>query len=136
MARYLLAPTSTSSALLPKDAAKNSPPSRTLRLPVLGSRSGKARPIMAVASEQTATPAKYPKVAAPTTGPIPAAELLGVMEAAAKAGADVSSRSLCCLMLIPQVPVLGLDVGGDAGMWLVSSQSCIFVELLREMLVV
>ncbi|PAN04236.1 hypothetical protein PAHAL_1G051000 [Panicum hallii] len=89
MARYLLAPTSTSSALLPKDAAKNSPPSRTLRLPVLGSRSGNARPIMAVASEQTATPAKYPKVAAPTTGPIPAAELLGVIEAAAKAGADV-----------------------------------------------
>uniref|UniRef100_K3YZH5 Uncharacterized protein n=1 Tax=Setaria italica TaxID=4555 RepID=K3YZH5_SETIT len=92
MARYLLAPTTTassSSALLPKDAAKNLPPSRTLRLRALGSRSGKARPIMAVASEQAAPAAGYPKVAAPTTGPIPAAELLGVIEAAAKAGADV-----------------------------------------------
>ncbi|KAJ1278065.1 hypothetical protein BS78_04G051600 [Paspalum vaginatum] len=93
MARYLLAPTSTtttsSSAILPKDAAKNSPPSRTLRLRAPGSRSSKARPIMAVASEQAAPPARYPKVAAPTTGPIPAAELLGVIEAAAKAGADV-----------------------------------------------
>ncbi|CAL5060051.1 unnamed protein product [Urochloa decumbens] len=93
MARYLLAPTSTStttsSALLPKDAAKSSPLSRTLRLSALGSRSDKARPIMAVASEQAAPASRYPKVAAPTTGPIPAAELLGVIEAAAKAGADV-----------------------------------------------
>nr|CAB3445737.1 unnamed protein product [Digitaria exilis] len=88
MARYLLAPTTSSSALLPKDAAKNSPPSWTLGLRALGSRSGKARPIMAVASEQAAPAARYPKVAAPTTGPIPAAELLGVIEAAAKAGAD------------------------------------------------
>jgi myo-inositol-1(or 4)-monophosphatase len=53
---------------------------------------------MAVASEQAAPASGYPKVAAPTTGPIPAAELLGVIEAAAKAGADVSSSSLCRLM--------------------------------------
>ncbi|CAD6251744.1 unnamed protein product [Miscanthus lutarioriparius] len=90
MARYLLAPTSTSSSvLLTKDAAKNSPTSRPLRLRALGSRNSKAGPIMAVAWEQAAPAARYPKVAAPTTGPIPAAELLGVIEAAAKAGADV-----------------------------------------------
>ncbi|AQK60393.1 Phosphatase IMPL1, chloroplastic [Zea mays] len=90
MARYLLAPTSTSSStFLPKDGVKNSPTSRPLRLRALGSRTSKARHIMAVASEQAAPPARYPKVAAPTTGPIPAAELLGVIEAAAKAGADV-----------------------------------------------
>ncbi|GJN19091.1 hypothetical protein PR202_gb06329 [Eleusine coracana subsp. coracana] len=91
MARYLLAPTSatTSSSPLSKDAAKGSPPPGTLRLRALGSRSSKARPIMAVASEQSAPAAKYPKVAAPTTGPIPAVELLGVIQEAAKAGADV-----------------------------------------------
>ena len=109
MARYLLAPTSTSSSvLLTKDAAKNWPTSRPLRLRALGSRNSKAGPIMAVASEQAAPAARYPKVAAPTTGPIPAAELLGVIEAAAKAGADVSFSSLCCLMfLLPQFPILG-----------------------------
>ncbi|WVZ77736.1 hypothetical protein U9M48_025563 [Paspalum notatum var. saurae] len=94
MARYLLAPTSTTTAassyaLLPKDASKNTPPSWTLRLRASGSRCSKARPVMAVASEQAAPAARYPKIAAPTTGPIPAAELLGVIEAAAKAGADV-----------------------------------------------
>ncbi|GJM90312.1 hypothetical protein PR202_ga06579 [Eleusine coracana subsp. coracana] len=96
MARYLLAPTSatTSSSPLSKDVAKGSPPPGTLRLCALGSRSSKARPIMAVASEQSAPAAKYPKVAAPTTGPIPADELLGVIQEAAKAGADVEQSLL------------------------------------------
>uniref|UniRef100_A0A0D3F1A0 inositol-phosphate phosphatase n=1 Tax=Oryza barthii TaxID=65489 RepID=A0A0D3F1A0_9ORYZ len=44
---------------------------------------------MAVASEQPAARGKCPKVAAPTTGPIPAAELLGVIQDAARAGAEV-----------------------------------------------
>jgi hypothetical protein len=47
---------------------------------------------MAVASERPAAPSKFPKVAAPTTGPIPADELLGVIQAAAKAGAEVRLR--------------------------------------------
>ncbi|KAL6629912.1 hypothetical protein ACP70R_029677 [Stipagrostis hirtigluma subsp. patula] len=89
MARYLLAPTiAAASSLLPKDAT-NSLPSWTLGRRALASASRKARPVMAVASEQSAPPARYPKVAAPTTGPIPAAELLGVIQEAAKAGADV-----------------------------------------------
>jgi hypothetical protein len=61
-----------------------------------------ARPVMAVASEPAA---KYPKVAAPTTGPIPAAELLGVIQEAAKAGADVRFASPSCF---PSTPVPGL----------------------------
>ncbi|OEL22951.1 hypothetical protein BAE44_0016030, partial [Dichanthelium oligosanthes] len=97
-------PTSTSSsALLPKDAAKNSPPSRTLRLGALGSKSGKARPVMAVASEQAAPAARYPKVAAATTSPIPAAELLGVIEAATEAGADVSFGPLLLDVSVPPI---------------------------------
>jgi hypothetical protein len=61
---------------------------------------------MAVASEQSAPAAKYPKVAAPTTGPIPAAELLGVIQEAAKAGADVRFASPSCFpsTLMPGLP--------------------------------
>jgi myo-inositol-1(or 4)-monophosphatase len=97
MAWYLLPPAPTSapsllSRLLSKVAAKVSPPPGTL-LYTLGSRSSKAPPAMAVASKHSAPAAKYPKAAAPTTGPIPVAELLGVIYEAAKAGAGVGFDS-------------------------------------------
>ncbi|KAG8069880.1 hypothetical protein GUJ93_ZPchr0006g40657 [Zizania palustris] len=102
MARYLLRPPTTTNAaaaaaggggssLLSSSVRRNgkSSPQQALVLRALASRSSKAGPVMAVASGQSAAPAKYPKVAAPTTGPIPAAELLGVIQDAAKAGAEV-----------------------------------------------
>jgi myo-inositol-1(or 4)-monophosphatase len=56
---------------------------------------------MAVVSEQPTAPSKFPKVAAPTTGPIPADELLGVIQAAAKAGAEVRLRFCFSLVRLP-----------------------------------
>jgi hypothetical protein len=98
---------------------------------------------MAVASEQAAPAARYPKVAAPTTGPIPAAELLGVIEAAAKAGADVSFSCLCLLdVSAPPISDFGVTLAGRSlltslvEMWSVSWQSCTFVEPQQEVLVV
>jgi hypothetical protein len=52
-------------------------------------------------SEQPTAPSKFPKVAAPTTGPIPADELLGVIQAAAKAGAEVRLRFYTLLVRLP-----------------------------------
>ncbi|KAM0895818.1 hypothetical protein ACQ4PT_023575 [Festuca glaucescens] len=87
MARYLLPSTTTAVSSLPRDARTSPAPFLALR--GLTSRSKQARPIMVVVSEQPTAPSKFPKVAAPTTGPIPADELLGVIQAAAKAGAEV-----------------------------------------------
>nr|BAJ85005.1 predicted protein [Hordeum vulgare subsp. vulgare]BAJ86856.1 predicted protein [Hordeum vulgare subsp. vulgare]BAJ88943.1 predicted protein [Hordeum vulgare subsp. vulgare]BAJ95628.1 predicted protein [Hordeum vulgare subsp. vulgare]BAJ95845.1 predicted protein [Hordeum vulgare subsp. vulgare] len=89
MARYLL-PSTTATATassLPGNARAS--PAPILALRTLASRSKHVRAIMAVASDRPAAPSKYPKVAAPTTGPVPADELLGVIQAAAKAGAEV-----------------------------------------------
>jgi myo-inositol-1(or 4)-monophosphatase len=91
MARYLLPSTNATASSLPSRDAKASP-APILSLRGLASRSKHARPILAVASEQPAAASKFPKVAAPTTGPIPADELLGVIQAAAKAGAEVRLR--------------------------------------------
>ncbi|XBI45996.1 hypothetical protein VPH35_110341 [Triticum aestivum] len=87
MARYLLPSTTTAASSLPRNARAS--PAPILALRSLASRSKHARAIMAVASSQPAAPSKYPKMAAPTTGPVPADELLGVIQAAAKAGAEV-----------------------------------------------
>ncbi|KAM0880644.1 hypothetical protein ACQ4PT_033436 [Festuca glaucescens] len=91
MARYLLPSTTTtttfSSLRSPRDGRTSPAPILVLR--GFASRSKQARPIMAVASEKPTAPSKFPKVAAPMTGPIPADELLGVIQAAAKAGAEV-----------------------------------------------
>uniref|UniRef100_A0A0D9YMW5 Inositol-1-monophosphatase n=1 Tax=Oryza glumipatula TaxID=40148 RepID=A0A0D9YMW5_9ORYZ len=92
MARYLLRPPTAAAAAAASSHRRNgttSPRGPVLGLRALASRAGKARPVMAVASEQPAARGKCPKVAAPTTGPIPAAELLGVIQEAARAGAEV-----------------------------------------------
>lgn len=97
MARYLLRPPTAAAAAAAAASSHRRNGTTSPRGPVLGlralaSRAGKARPVMAVASEQPAARGKCPKVAAPTTGPIPAAELLGVIQDAARAGAEVRSR--------------------------------------------
>uniref|UniRef100_A0A0E0NAG3 Inositol-1-monophosphatase n=1 Tax=Oryza rufipogon TaxID=4529 RepID=A0A0E0NAG3_ORYRU len=94
MARYLLRPPTAAAAAAAAASSHRRNGTTSPRGPVLGlralaSRAGKARPVMAVASEQPAARGKCPKVAAPTTGPIPAAELLGVIQDAARAGAEV-----------------------------------------------
>uniref|UniRef100_A0A0E0CGC7 Inositol-1-monophosphatase n=1 Tax=Oryza meridionalis TaxID=40149 RepID=A0A0E0CGC7_9ORYZ len=90
MARYLLRPPAAAAAASShRRNGTTSPRGPVLGLRALASRAGKARPVMAVASEQPAARGKYPKVAAPTTGPIPAAELLAVIQDAARAGAEV-----------------------------------------------
>ncbi|KAM3228055.1 hypothetical protein ACQJBY_059658 [Aegilops geniculata] len=90
MARYLLPSTTTAASSLPRNARAS--PAPILALRALASRSKHARAVMAVASDQPAAASKYPKMAAPTTGPVPADELLGVIQAAAKAGAEVRLR--------------------------------------------
>ncbi|CAL9207565.1 unnamed protein product [Musa hybrid cultivar] len=71
---------------VPKPFLPNSTPNNALRFPSKISRGSRTR---AAAVSESPTGRLFPRVAAESTGPIPAAELLKVVETAARTGAEV-----------------------------------------------
>ncbi|RWW67591.1 hypothetical protein BHE74_00024951 [Ensete ventricosum] len=79
----------------------NSTPNDALRFPSKISRGSRTR---AAAVSESPTGRLFPRVAAESTGPIPAAELLKVVETAARTGAEVLAFSTSFYLFLGQLP--------------------------------
>lgn len=85
----------------PKPFLPNSSPNNALRFPSKISRGSRTR---AAAVSESPTGRLFPRVAAESTGPIPAAELLKVVETAARTGAEVLAFSRSFSLFLGELP--------------------------------